>query len=283
MKVSLFYCNICNIACEHCFLDKSLPECRMEDDLFMKVLQEIYQVNGDIGLISISGGEPMLFFDDIMRLIERCNINHELTFSISTNAFWATSKEISENICKRLIMSGVQRLEISYDKFHAKFIDINNIYNAVEACKKYGIVTYVVFSIANGYDYLPLYIKLNKFIDKKHVILQHVANYGNARLYGVNCMMPINIFEGKKCSQILNPCIDYDANFYACCGANILSQSSPMLVGNLKDSSFVTLVNKMKSSILYQQILNDGPLQLNQAYNSDKVCSSLCELCDNLK
>lgn len=283
MKVSLFYCNICNIACEHCFLDKSLPESRMKDSQFIKVLQELYQARSNISWIGISGGEPMLFFDDIGRLIEKCNFNHELTFSISTNAFWATSKETSENICKKLLMLDIQRLEISYDNFHAKFIDIKNIYNAVEACNKYGITAYIVFSIANGYNYLPLYIELNKFIDKKYVILQHVANYGNAQRYGVDCMLPINMFEGKKCNQILNPCIDYNANFYACCGANILSQNSPMLVGNLNDASFMALVYKMNSNILYQRILEDGPLQLNRMFNNTKDCSSLCELCDSLR
>ena len=279
MKVSLFYCNICNIACEHCFLNKSLPESRMDDSIFTKILHEICQVKGDIRLVSISGGEPMLFFDDISRVIEKNNFNHKLAFSISTNAFWATSKETSENVCKRLMMSDIQRLEISYDKFHAKFIDINNIY--IEACKKYGITSYVVFSIANGYDYLPLYVELNKIIDKSHVILQHVANYGNARRYEVDCMLPINAFKEQKCNQILNPCIDYNANFYACCGANILSQDSPMLVGNMHDDSFETLVDKMNKSKLYKRILNEGPLQLYQTVDSIKECSSLCELCES--
>lgn len=282
MKVSLFYCSICNIACEHCFLDKSLPGIRMEDSLFQKILRELYLAKDSIRLISISGGEAMLFLDEIAAMIDEIDLKHELTFSIATNAFWAVSKEKAEGVCEKLIASNIKRLEISYDIFHAKFIDLGNVYNAVEACKKYGITVYIIFSAANGYDYLPLYIKCCKIVNKEQIILQHVANYGNARRNKVNCMLPINMFKNQKCNQVLNPCIDYNANFYACCGANILSQSSPMLVGNICEDSFAVLVDKMNKSELYHKILNKGPLQSMLDVDNVKECSSLCELCECL-
>lgn len=282
VKVTLFYCNICNIDCKHCFLDKSLPEMRMEDSLFIKILREIYQVKDSISLISISGGEPMLFLDKIVKMIDEIDSKHELRISISTNAFWASTREKSENICEILIKSNIRRLEISYDKFHAEFINIRNIYNAVEACKKWGIKAYVIISVENGYDYLPMYIELKRLFDKNMIIIQHVANYGNARQNKMNCMLPIHMFRGERCSQILNPCIDCKANFYACCGANILSDDSPMLVGNMNDNSFAILVHKMNNYKKYQTIYKDGPLQLCPSFRDVKECSSLCELCEVL-
>mgnify|MGYP002512851189 CR=1 FL=1 len=282
VKVTLFFTNICNIDCRHCFLDKSLPEMRMEDFLFKKILREIYQVKDRINLISISGGEPMLFLDEIVKMVDEIHFRHELKISISTNAFWASTREKSENVCERLIKSNIRRLEISYDKFHAEFISIGNIYNAVEACKKWGITAYAVISVENGYDYLPIYIELKKFFGKNQIIIQHVANYGNAQQHKMNCMLPIHMFRGERCSQVLNPCIDYKANFYACCGANILSDDSPMLVGNMNNDSFVTLVHKMNNFHKYQTIFKDGPLQLCPSLGDVKECSSLCELCEVL-
>ena len=281
MKVSLLYTNICNINCKHCFISKALPQKRMEKMLFTKIIKEICKEKNRIKSVSISGGEPMLFLDEIVNLIKANKFEQELSFSISSNASWATTMVESNRICSELSSINVNRLEISYDLFHAEFVDIINVFNAVKAAQKLGITIYIVFSVANGFDYLPLYVELCKIIDKKKIILQHVANYGNAKQYGLDCILPISAFEDKRCYQILNPCIDYNGDFYACCGANTLKQDTPLYIGNIYSGSFKDLTERMNRNLKIQQILKEGPFQLLKDKDV-QVCSSLCELCDLL-
>lgn len=281
MKVSIFYTNSCNINCKHCFINKALVPKQMSEQLFIKILQGICSYKKDINLICITGGEPILFLEDIINAIKTNKFNQKLVFSISSNAYWASEIEKTNLICKKLLSANIRRLEISWDLFHKEFVDYSNIYNVVHSCRSLGIDLFLIMSIANGFDYLPLYINLKKILKEDKIILQHVANYGNAQNYRVDCSLPISMFINQKCNQILNPCIDYNGDFYACCGANILNCNSSMHVGNMFENSFDYLVNKMNNNRYYQDLLINGPLP--SSYMEDnylKECSSLCELCE---
>ena len=60
IKITLFYTDACNIACEHCFIDEShRTNKKMSSESLKAIL--CYADRANVSVISISGGEAMLF------------------------------------------------------------------------------------------------------------------------------------------------------------------------------------------------------------------------------
>lgn len=130
----------CHYGCEHCFEGKQLNG---QERLSFEVLQEAMNdaLRNRIPHIQISGGEPMLRFEDMIRLMEPGKGSTE--FWLSTSGYGLTSEK-----AMALKQAGVTGAAISLDHWnpekHIQFRKHPEAYRwvveAVESCLAAGIV-----------------------------------------------------------------------------------------------------------------------------------------------
>lgn len=115
----------CPASCEFCYYscgpDKSGL---MPVDTAISAWQSMVNIAGPNAKVHITGGEPFLYFDRLAEIMTEANKTGLTPLdSIETNAFWATDDNIITERLHFLKNNGLDRLKISWDPFHAEFID----------------------------------------------------------------------------------------------------------------------------------------------------------------
>lgn len=276
MKLSIFFTNHCNINCEHCFLGEQRQKYKMSDEMLTRILIQAKELG--IKTICFTGGEPLIYCDNICNAIKMFELK-DIKFTVSTNAFWSDTIKNADRMCLKLHDSYIKQLEVSCDAYHIKYIPIQNIINLIEAAEKYCMTVKIIMSVSNDVSYLSIYSKLLKYTLPSNIIIQQVALFGNALKNSIDSNINIERFKKIKCDQILNPCITYSGDIYACCGPCIvLGKTSSLYLSNIDCESLAFAIKKMMSNRVIQKIYNNGPYSIAHA-KTPKICSSLCEIC----
>jgi len=106
-----------------------------------RYVEEVLKL-GEIQNFSISGGEPLLRADDVCELAEYAG-SLGLQTRVSTNASWGASEEEAGALVRKLKQAGVVHLWISADAFHAEFVPVATVKNALRAAMQEGMPFYV--------------------------------------------------------------------------------------------------------------------------------------------
>ena len=128
----------CPAACEFCYYN-----CGPDKDGLMPVetalgaWQSLKSLAGQNAKVHITGGEPFLYFDRLAELMTQAQkLNLTPLDMIETNGFWATDKKIILNQLKLLDAAGMKKLKISWDPFHAEYIDIEPVKRLAETAEE---------------------------------------------------------------------------------------------------------------------------------------------------
>lgn len=128
-SVGLLLTYRCNAACRfcayHCSPDRGGL---MPADLAVDVWRSLKTMAGDRAKVHLSGGEPFLFWDRLVEILEaarRAGLGP--MGMVETNGFWATDEAQVRARLEILDALGVQRLKISCDPFHQEFVDIDRV------------------------------------------------------------------------------------------------------------------------------------------------------------
>lgn len=115
----------CPARCEFCYYN-----CGPEKSGLMNIKnaiaawQALIRIAGEHAKIHITGGEPFCYWEHLQELLSTASkLSLGPVDIVETNAYWATNRaEIIERL-NFLNSQNVQRLKISYDPFHAEFVD----------------------------------------------------------------------------------------------------------------------------------------------------------------
>ena len=131
----------CPAVCEFCYYN-----CGPEKSGLMSIENAIAawkglkNLAGEHAKIHITGGEPFLYWGHLQLLLSKAaQLGLGLIDMIETNAYWATSRaEVIERL-KFLNSHNIRRLKISYDPFHAEFVNFGRVKLLYEtACELLG-------------------------------------------------------------------------------------------------------------------------------------------------
>lgn len=233
-KATILVTNKCNFKCEHCFWGNISKGEVIADNLLKYVVSKCMENN--IKHICFSGGEPFLYLDKIVDVM-RCYKNEFAKVSICTNGYWGDDACVID----KLKVAGINSIELSYDKYHAKFISFDKIINIINEVKINDIKIEIVVSVANFKEIIQFQSKLTKYIDAKHITYQYVGRYGN----GENIEIGDYANFSAKCSQFMKQiCVDFNGLLYYCCGPYVsLGTNSNFCVGQFTQDSIDNLKN----------------------------------------
>ncbi|MCL2399697.1 MAG: radical SAM protein [Defluviitaleaceae bacterium] len=128
----------CNAKCKICCTSSPLQDGRRLDiELILNSIDSTKDIKS-INTIGITGGEPFLYIDDVLAISEASSkIGHRI--SVTTNAFWCESYDITLKVLSQLKKNNLTYCIISTDAFHEEYVPIKYIKTLVRACKNVGI------------------------------------------------------------------------------------------------------------------------------------------------
>lgn len=122
----------CNATCGHCcFASSPRAEACLSDDQVDSILDDLI-AHPDVREIGLTGGEPLLRPRRVLALIERAS-DAGMKTNLTTNGFWAVTPERASMMFTELEAAGLSHLTISYDDFHASYVKVDRIRNALDA------------------------------------------------------------------------------------------------------------------------------------------------------
>jgi organic radical activating enzyme len=288
----------CQVECSHCILNAG-PR-RTEEMSLSDAFDWIEQIasyrNGQIGVLSLTGGEP---FYDIEKLKEISTFarSHGLLVSAVTNAFWASTPERAMSLLKEL--PAIRILDISADVYHQQHIPFCRVRNAVLASKKTGIPFNVVLSTEDEGEpeYREILAKVYEIAPSGNVLTSVTLPVGRARM---ECTLKHQMTReppAGACSLGSTPIIFPNGDVSACCGPLIdLPRSHPLALGNLHENSLEEILERAESNVILHTIRIWGPKRLisimrdagmgrdlPRLYIKDSVCGACYDLMSNGK
>jgi organic radical activating enzyme len=202
----------CNFFCPHCSVygRKKSPLSNEEIQLIAGTIQR-----HGIKSLFFSGGEPSLYISEINRILDLVVGSKELTVTITTNGSFASDPvKAFETLGSFQKLSSIQ---LSYDKFHQKYLPDHNIANLYAACRKLKKRFSVVLTIET-----PLDLQLIQFLRQRGdfpIAVQTVLPVGAARMNRIEYKYPV--FDRKVLSRrcVVKEKLSYVAGygFTSCC------------------------------------------------------------------
>jgi len=128
----------CPAACQFCYYSCSPDKGGlMPIETALNAWQSLIDLAGPVAEIHITGGEPFLYFDHLVELLAEAQRRELIGLdAIETNAYWAKDRDTILKRMKILKDYGIKRLKISWDPFHAEYIDEDNVTLLADTAKE---------------------------------------------------------------------------------------------------------------------------------------------------
>jgi len=135
--LGLVYTKKCNSECDMCGLSCSPRE---EEKMSVDEAKEYIMQSKECfpskrPIVAITGGEPMLYMDEMYEIIDYSAQLNAKRISMTSNCFWASDYDKTYEILYNLQECGLDHLRISCDEFHNKTVPSENVKNVLEAAK----------------------------------------------------------------------------------------------------------------------------------------------------
>lgn len=235
--------------------------------------------------IAISGGEPFLYFEDLLEIV---SVAKEVgkTSNIVTNGFWANDCSTTYKKIKSLKNAGLSSLNFSYDNYHADFVAKENIKLGISVCNDLNLPYLVAMCKTQSETLGSLIDSLTSDSPSTNILINKCLPVGNA-LQNISAtefsrdVKPKNL----KCPNDGLLIVHYSGKVFPCCSHYVFS--SNLSLGNYQDSDIPTFLNKVKNNSLLYLLRNYGLDSLVTKYSKkalqgkDLFCSP-CEICHNL-
>ncbi len=274
-KIAFGYSTRCNIRCTHCVAaDESVLETKMELSTAHEMIQKLAQAN--VTGISFTAGEPFVYFEDLLSLVELCSYLKIYT-RVVTNSLWAKTQVAANAKVMSLKKSGLCQLRLSYSRWHQQHIPQQNVHNAAKACSDNGIDYFISFvtDFTEKDDSFEAFLRDNNL----KYFPEPVIYSGRAEGLGRNKIC--TDYQDNRCA--MNPYLAPDLTMYACCDAGShFTTTNFFQLGNLRTSSVEELFHKSENNPLYNCIRNQG-ISVIASFSGmkarDIVTYRKCELC----
>jgi len=157
----------CVSRCAHC-LYHAHPKAR--GVMTVADAQTYLEQAGDIQWVSIHGGEPFLYFDQLLDIITAAKALEIGEIWVMTNCYWAHSHASACSQVQKIKDAGATHIWISADAFHQDFIPLERVKTALKAARTSSFENIIVNSL-----YLGSEQERNEYNRKTHHILSELG------------------------------------------------------------------------------------------------------------
>jgi MoaA/NifB/PqqE/SkfB family radical SAM enzyme len=258
----------CHVGCAHCgFIGSSRD--RETDEL---ELEDWVQQACEFGIPSIifTGGEPFERYE-VLRKGVLAAIERDVPSSVFTSSYWATSVHTAESMLSGL--RGLRHLYLSTDAFHQRRVPYEYVHNVIAAADRLQIPE-VTLCITYSTEVQRCEVRENyrtygsrvRYYESRVIPTPFIGKALNGEDPG---LAPVE--ENFKCScwlktPIINPNGDVCACHAGKVGAHGDIRKLPYWLGNLRESSFHTIMEAARYNAPYQYLRTHGPKGIARLY-----------------
>lgn len=283
--VGLLYTRTCPLTCAHCIIESS-P--KADGKMQLQAALDMLPVIGRYArTVCFTGGEPLLYYNEIVELVEAAKALG-LNTSLVSGAGWVRKREIAEQRVARLRLAGLDKLCISADRYHEAHSPVDRAHLLSEIAQRLGITVVVRGVLA----------ATQTSCGEKQRFAPGSIPYDPVSLVrlGAARSLPDDHFRHSeapprgRCKVALSPVVEPDGFVYACCGPSRYSaKSSPLVLGNVNEESLDTILRRGLDDPILKALKLVGPFGLLELLNSHPATKNLvklrpsytgmCELC----
>lgn len=275
--------NTCNAACDICSV-KCSPNGKKE--LNVDKLKEFIESCRGTGIknVSFTGGEPFIRYDALRELISYAH-ERELVPSVVTNGFWAVDDNEAWAKLIELKRTGLERINISYDSHHAKFVSAENINRIIKACEKIGLPYIVAATKLRNEKVASVIDEFDPDIICLNLMISNCQPVGNAK----ESYREEEFSKPIRASHMSCPydgviTICFDGKIYPCCSHYVFETN--LSIGQYDKTSMPEVLYRIKNNRLLYILRNFGmdPFLDSKGVKNetDEYVSSPCEFCRRL-
>ncbi len=288
------YTNMCTASCDHCCSYGSPRQStKLSPDLLLPHLQGFHDLG--VRTFCVTGGEPVLFLDEleiVMKAAQKLSWRQVLF----TNGFWAGGENEIQDYVRRFSRIGVGTVIFSTSRFHAKYVDPENIWNAAHALEKKGIGVTIDVCTLNTLD-MDDYSRmlLAARAPGQHRRLKIVPD-GRAKRFASRDLhaYPQKVILNRICPQREEFYVDENGDVFPCC---CISHKKPETLdfyrfGNIKSDGVKEIMAKRSTrNESLQRLFSSGPGSIYRRFERElrivgfelrERYSSQCDLCKEL-
>ena len=256
----------CTASCDGCcFSATPKVEHIMSYEMMAKHIDEVLDFSPSLQVVVITGGECFLLEDHLDEIVYYIT-KKGLKSRVVTNAYWASSYNNAYKRLQSLKEKGLTEINFSTGDYHQKFIDFQNIINAIK--------------VAVDLEFTPLYIAIegdfeNSFTEnnmKNHPDLKELIDdkkmfLTTGKWLAMNNIQKVvspskNEFSDKcdeRCENIFKGItINPYSQLLACCGISV-EHNKYLKIGNLQEYSLNSLYNRQFNDLFKTWLYTHGP------------------------
>lgn len=288
-SVGLVITDYCNARCEMCCAGREEIACHrhtLSPEELNCVLAQI-KVVPQITSIGITGGEPMLFEDQVRQILDY-DYGRPMQFSLKTNGSWGSSPREAKTFLAEY-SDRLKKISFSYDGFHRKYVDVSSIRTLIDLAWDYEIPTDVVGCfLHSGTSAGEILDALGEQAYKCTFFYQPVIRTGLAKdLPESDFIKPYGIGSPLPCCAPLRHTllVNTSLDVYPCCSQVI--EGTILKAGNLNSDTLSHVIESIAHNRLLVALFTEGVgpfLQMAYKGEADGLdglpFSSPCEACE---
>lgn len=281
----------CTAACEQCcFGSNPSIQGRLSLEEMKEAVDKATTAFPTLKLFCVSGGECFLLGDDLYAILAYAASKSLLT-RVVTNGFWAKSKASARRAMQRASASGLNELNLSTGRDHARFVAIGTIVNAAEAALDAGLLTFITVE-----EDAPDSEIVHRVLTDE--TLQALKRRDSSRLViTVNTWMKFNDLHRPRhrsskeaslpfggCTSVLDTLVvTPHRDLKICCG--LTAEYIPeMRAGALRDADWQSAYDAHATDFIKIWIATDGPLEIirkimPEVLDEERDCVHNCQAC----
>ena len=280
----------CNAKCEICYQSAGprgssfVGDTYIDTEVVKQLIREAPGVDGLMPKLHLSGGEGFIKQSALISYLQTAqSTGFFREISAVTNAFWAKKADRAEEVIEKCVDAGLTTLEISWDVWHKPYIDPVAIENAVEACNRYGVRSYLrILTTRSHSANEALSLLTDKAIDlADSVVSCPVAYMGRAK----EVLPRDDCFDGSphfKCHSVLNLVVNGGGYVFPCCAG--ADQTEGMRFGNVNNESIVSISKRIRNSPMLRSLAFGGVSNLVRLLEKkglffEEMPKSACQAC----
>ncbi len=289
--ISFYYTQRCTISCRHCYTVSSPETDRKTDPVIAeRVLADAMEVG--CWLVSFTGGEPMIFEDEILTLARKAAVAG-MKVLIMTNGFWANTPESAGAVAAGLSRAGVTHVCVSTDGYHrAAGIPYDSVIRAVVALRQHGISVKVHYVRDRVDESLDRFMELSEPLSLI-VETSSLAPFGRASTLDRMRFAAADDPAEGRCTVM--PVVMPNGDVVKCCGGTLASEPAPrghpLLLGNVNGERYRNIIQRVlhMEDVLLAAFIAWGPKRLGMLLGENfwrdeerppyyGICDTCCRL-----
>lgn len=284
----------CNSRCIHCSYGSDPPLSNLIDEAEVEVSFEMVNRFGRLETVKILGGEPTLYMERLLRVVELARIHGASSIIMITNGWWGKDEEDARNIITGLKEAGLSLLLISMDAFHAEYIPLEDVKRAVQAADCVEMKYCVMMEFMESID------ANNRYDRQSRALFQECQNLSIP-------ILPAKIIYAGRAAEFLSPLYrgektlpnqcepPYIGSFENPSGIAIdplgyVTLCHGIAIGNTREKSLATILSEydLKKHPILNAIVKEGPLGLTklahaEGFNLEEGYIDSCHLCYKIR